>query len=300
MDAWVTRPDDGPTVDLVREIWAELLGLPWFGPHDDFFEMGGHSLLVGSAIACLSERLALDLPMRALFEAPTPAEMAELIAEWRAAADHELSKGITPFFPDWVVPLQSEGTSRPVFVFPAGHHELTALAIEARVAVHVGRDHPFWGFGREDPRLAPARAAGVPALVAEYVTQMRIIHGTGPYLLYGNCAGAYLAWEAASQLLAAGDQIAGILFFEAPLRSDGASPSRHYRPPALPVDLTHVMTKAWHDRGWGTPWRQVTLGTFETVVVPGETETAFERRDERIARHVHDWIDQAEARLRSV
>jgi hypothetical protein len=58
------------------------------------------------------------------------------------------------------------------------------------------------------------------------------------------------------------------------------------------------MTGPWHDRGWGAPWQQIARGAVETVVIPGETETAFVRREERIARHVRDWIEQAEARLR--
>jgi thioesterase domain-containing protein/acyl carrier protein len=296
----VTTPNETATTDLVREVWAESLGLSDFGPHDDFFEWGGHSLMVAAAVARLSERLGIDLPLRALFEAPTPAEMAELIAEQRAAPAGEPAAGITPFFPDWVVPLQAEGTGRPVFVFPAGHHELTALAIEARVAVHVGRDHPFWGFGREDPQLTIARSQGVAALAAAGVAQIRAIQPDGPYLLSGNCSGGYLAWETARQLLAAGERIAGVLFFEVPLRAGGSSPWEHYQAPALPIDLTHVMTRMWHDRAWGTPWEEVALGSYASVIIPGETERAFERRDERVAQHVRDWLEQAEARIRGV
>lgn len=58
------------------------------------------------------------------------------------------------------------------------------------------------------------------------------------------------------------------------------------------------MTKFWWERGWSDAWRQVALGSVETVVIPGETEKAFVRRDERIARHVRDWIEAAEARVR--
>ena len=294
----MTSPDDRRTTDLVRETWAEVLGLPDFGPHDDFFEWGGHSLMVAAAVARLGERLGLDLPLRALFEAPTPAELAELIAELRAGQELGAADGFTPFVPDWVVPLQAEGTGRPVFVFPAGHHELTALAIEARVAGHVGRDHPFWGFGREHAQLEQARATGIAALAAAYVAQIRAIQPEGPYLLYGNCAGGYPAWEAARQMLAEGDQVGGVLFFEVPLRADLTSPSRDYQAPPLPVALTHIMTGMWHDRGWGAPWHEVALGASEDVIIPGETERAFERRDERVAQHVRDWIETSEARLR--
>jgi hypothetical protein len=42
----------------------------------------------------------------------------------------------------------------------------------------------------------------------------------------------------------------------------------------------------------------VALGSYEPVIVPGETETAFVDREERIARHVRDWIETAEHRPR--
>jgi hypothetical protein len=184
------------------------------------------------------------------------------------------------------------------------------MAVEAKLAGHVGRDHPFWGLGRDDSHLDLVRIEGVPALGAEYVKQIRAIQALGPYLLYGNCLGGYLAWESARQLLAAGEEISGILFYEVPLRSDynnvlpGPLPVHsanlwrlaHYaslRP--LPVHLTHVMTAGWHDARWWMPWQQLALHGVETVVIPGETEAAFERREERIARHVRDWVEQAEA-----
>ena len=97
-------------------------------------------------------------------------------------------------------------------------------------------DHPFWGFPRDHPQLDRAREEGVPTLAAEYVRQIRTIQGEGPYLLSGNCAGGYMAWETARQLLAGGDEIAGLLLYEAPLREDfaellpGVTPAHVSRP----------------------------------------------------------------------
>jgi hypothetical protein len=301
------RPESGP-LPLIQQTWAEFLGVASIGPHDDFFELGGYSVLAVSAAGCLGQRLGRELPPYALFAAPTPAEMVELIAHLAVGA------GVTPFFPTWVVSLQPEGAGRPVFVFPAGHNEPVAMAIEARVADHAGREHPFWGFGRNDPALDGARAGGVPAMAAEYVAQMRAIQGRGPYLLYANCAGAPYAWDAARQLLSDGESIAGMLFYEAPLRRDAVAPlaattpqptpsaaptEDDYRPPPLPVDLTLLMTRYWWERQWSAPWREVALGSVETVVVPGETGATFARREERIARHVRDWIAAAERRAPS-
>jgi hypothetical protein len=302
---------------LIQETWAELLGLDAVGPEDDFFAIGGSSVLVAAAIARLQAKLGLDLPLLALFEAPTPAELAELIAELRGQPDRPAG-GTTPFLPEWVVPLQRDGGERPVFVFPAGHSEVAALAKEAQIAVHVGRRHPFWGFRSEHPDLDAVRAEGVAALAAAYVKQIRAIQPHGPYLLSGNCAGGYLAWETAKHLVAAGEEIAGLLLYEVPLRADfaallpGITPanisrpwrlSLHYRPLPLPVDVTVLMTEPWQARGWWQPWREVTGGAFATVVIPvaavdGKSFQFLERREAIIARHVRDWIARAEARGR--
>ncbi len=288
------------TIDLIQSTWASVLGIATVGPDDDFFELGGTSLVVAAAMARLNATLDLDLPLRALFEAPTPAEMAELIAEQGAAT--------TPTLPDWVIPLQREGSGRPVFVFPAGHDEMRSLAIDAQIAAHVGRERPFWGFRREEPSLDRAREGGVSMLAAEYARQMRIMQPDGPYLLFGNCAGGYLAWETARHLLASGAQVGDILFFEVPLRADfdqilpGFTPahaasewhlSRDYRPDPLPVALTHLMTDDWGERGWWSPWQRVVRGRHERIVIPvtemGSREYVANRQA-IIADRIRGWL----------
>ena len=82
-------PEEGSTGDtvaprslaeeLVTEIWREVLGRERIGVHDDFFDLGGHSLLATQVIARIRNALGVELPVRAVFEAPTPAGLAERI-----------------------------------------------------------------------------------------------------------------------------------------------------------------------------------------------------------------------------
>jgi acyl carrier protein len=308
----VSKTRRASLIDDIRETWAAVLSLPAIAPDDDFFALGGHSLLAAQAVARLNDRLGLDLAPRAIFEAPTVAEMADLIAEARGG--QAAISASTPFIPDWVVPLQRQGAERPVFVFPSGHNEVGALATDAEIAVHVGRNRPFWGFRREHPALDAARAGGVPSLAAAYIGQMRRMQERGPYLLFGNCAGGYVAWEVARQLLAAGERMAGILFYEVPLRDDfdqllpGISPanitrewhlSADYRPRSLPVDLTHLLTDQWAAYGWWRPWQRVVEASHEPVIIPVATmgtRAFLARRQAIIAGYVRAWIAQAEAR----
>jgi amino acid adenylation domain-containing protein/non-ribosomal peptide synthase protein (TIGR01720 family) len=69
----------GPLEEAVAAIFAEVLHAPRVGARDGFFELGGHSLLAAQAMARVRQTLAVDLPLRSIFEAPTPAELAARI-----------------------------------------------------------------------------------------------------------------------------------------------------------------------------------------------------------------------------
>ncbi len=69
----------------LTDIWAKVLELQRVGVLDNFFEMGGHSLLVTQLLYRIREMFQIDLPLRSLFDHPTVAEMAQLIRESRPA-----------------------------------------------------------------------------------------------------------------------------------------------------------------------------------------------------------------------
>jgi amino acid adenylation domain-containing protein len=69
----------GPVEEIVAGIWAEVLKLPAIGRADNFFNLGGHSLLVTNVIMRVRDILKVEVPIRSLFESPTVAEFSELI-----------------------------------------------------------------------------------------------------------------------------------------------------------------------------------------------------------------------------
>ncbi|MCG8317027.1 MAG: amino acid adenylation domain-containing protein, partial [Pseudomonadales bacterium] len=96
-------PDPDPDAYLVAEyvgprnnveeglvaIWQDVLEMPQIGIYDDFFELGGHSLLITKVSSRIKEKLNVELPLRTLFEVPTIAALAEIIATvmWQTQPD---------------------------------------------------------------------------------------------------------------------------------------------------------------------------------------------------------------------
>ena len=68
-----------PTEEALVEIWSTILGVQQIGIHDNFFEIGGHSLLGTQVTAHIHQRFQVELPLRKLFEIPTIEELAKYV-----------------------------------------------------------------------------------------------------------------------------------------------------------------------------------------------------------------------------
>jgi hypothetical protein len=75
MDDFVPAGDE--IESFIVATWQELLGVEPIGIHDDFFKLGGHSLLGTQVLARVRERFKINLSLRIIFEAATPAELAQ-------------------------------------------------------------------------------------------------------------------------------------------------------------------------------------------------------------------------------
>ncbi|MCT2582859.1 amino acid adenylation domain-containing protein [Actinophytocola gossypii] len=79
---WVAPRD--PVEEVLAGIWREVLGLPRIGVRDDFFRIGGHSLLAAKVLARTREAFAIDVPIHRMFAAPTVEGVAATLAELQA------------------------------------------------------------------------------------------------------------------------------------------------------------------------------------------------------------------------
>ena len=102
----VYEPPRTPTEEIIATIWSQVLGVEPIGAFDHFFHRGGHSLLATQVISRLREAFQIDLPLRALFEHSTVAELAQVV-------DITLHEAQGLHLPP-IEPLPRDGSSRPL------------------------------------------------------------------------------------------------------------------------------------------------------------------------------------------
>ncbi|WP_412543324.1 thioesterase domain-containing protein [Longispora sp. K20-0274] len=199
-------------------IWADLLGVP-AGPGDNFFDLGGYSLLV---VDVVERARAAGLRIRALdvFEQPTAEALARVAL---GGADpgfrpdmvgHVWRTSASPWdAPPSLVPLVPDGDREPLFVvhLGTGHVRLfTALAEQVRCGRPV---HGFEAIGYR-ARVRPFLSIGETA--DRYLEELRAAQPVGPYHLAGLCAGGVIALEMAQRLRAAGEEVAALVLVDLP------------------------------------------------------------------------------------
>jgi len=90
----VYQPPRTPTEETLVTIWGKVLKLDKVGIYDNFFDVGGHSLLGTQVMSRIRSAFSIDLPLRHMFESPTVAEMADVItqSQWKQASEAELAQ----------------------------------------------------------------------------------------------------------------------------------------------------------------------------------------------------------------
>jgi len=199
---------------VMCRIWAEVLGIDRVGLDDNFFEIGGHSLLAARLFARLDEALGRLLPLGVLFTSPTVRALAE---HYRAAPE--------PTGPSALVPLITGGSLPAIFAVPGIFGDVVHVAHLAR---ELGPSQPFYGLqslgldGREVP------LDSIEAMATRYLTEVRTVQPHGPYVLIGVCFGGTVAYEMARQLLVAGEEVAFLGLLD-PTRREGDEASERPR-----------------------------------------------------------------------
>ncbi|WP_424217345.1 amino acid adenylation domain-containing protein (plasmid) [Streptomyces sp. BI20] len=198
------RPPRAPVTPLeaaLTALFAEVLDLPTVGPEDDFFLSGGHSLMMVRLVERLRADLGVDLPIRALFDNPSPSALAVRIAR-EPGVEARLAPGPVPWEP--LLPLRSQGGRAPLFcVHPVVGDGFGYVGLLRA----LGPDQPVYALQGIGPAGGRARPATMGGLAAEYVSRILEVQPRGPYRLLGWSFGGVLVHEMAVQLRERGERV---------------------------------------------------------------------------------------------
>ncbi len=111
-------PPRNPVETTTASIWCEALGLDQVGIHDNFFDLGGHSLMATQVIMQVNKTWNVDIPLRALFESPTVAGLSALIVQspLRRESSRQTHTGSIPGVVSAAPPEGDAGEYPPAFM----------------------------------------------------------------------------------------------------------------------------------------------------------------------------------------
>ena len=196
----VVAGSDGLELEICRA-FAKVLGVPVVEPGDDFFDLGGHSLLMLELTRDLGTRLSLEIPMVVIFQNPTP----------RALASAVRGRGFSSPL-DHLVPFQTVGTMPPFFWM----HGLNGSLLHD-VVRHIGPPQPFYGLQPQGLDGVTPPLESLPEMAANYINAMRMVQPEGPYHVGGYCFGGVVAFEVAQQLIRAGQRVGLLVIIDIPV-----------------------------------------------------------------------------------
>ncbi len=182
------------TERCLERIWRKVLAVERIGIHDDFFVLGGHSLIAVRMVAEIERQLGVRVPLTELFQEPTIAALAEAVDRER-----ELD---TPW--ESIVPLREGGSKPPLFLLPWIDGELIGYR---DLVQSFPEDQPLYGLRAPglDGRTLPL--ATIEEIAAHFRTEIIRFQPDPPYLLAGFCFGGVVAYEVARQFAAEGRRV---------------------------------------------------------------------------------------------
>ncbi|MFJ6793251.1 amino acid adenylation domain-containing protein [Streptomyces sp. NPDC091268] len=207
-----SRAADGGAADGPREalgaLWAELLGVPAVDPDDNFFALGGNSLLALRLVNRIRTDLGVELPFGQVFETPTVRALAARIGEQDRTAATPASCRVL------LSAGRADGTD--LFLFHPVGGSVTIYTGFARV--WPGPVHAFQSRALAEGTVR-ACEPDLETMAAAYREELQRVRPDGPYALGGWSMGGLLAYTVAGQLAARGHEVA-LFMIDADLTED--------------------------------------------------------------------------------
>jgi thioesterase domain-containing protein len=187
---------------LLVEVWKRVLGRPNVGIHDNFFDVGGHSLLAARLILQIRNLTGRDIPVSAIFRAPTIESFARLLQQDSVSKTDPV-----------VMQLHDGHGVIPFFAVAAPGVDTTGLALLAR---QMGKDQSMYKLQPPAPIVwgRPFTKKELRELAQDCIAAMRSVQPQGPYCLGGMCEGVLIAQQMIIELESQGEEVGLFAIFD--------------------------------------------------------------------------------------
>ncbi len=214
----VAAPPIGPVESHLAAIWEDLLGSPEVQRDDDFFALGGHSLMALRMFSRINREFGKSLPLATLLQHPTIESLAGLLAPIPVPALDSNGKGN-------VVTLAAGGGQTPLFCIHGGDG---GVLFYRSLATLMPKDLPLHAIeSLELGNSGEIQPSSIEETAACYVKNLLTIQAEGPFRLAGYSFGGVVAHEMACQLTEKGHKVEFLGMF------DTHNPAAECRPYSL-------------------------------------------------------------------
>jgi len=184
---------DALDLQLIR-LWEKILGVRPIGLRDNFFDLGGNSLVAVRLFSEMRKVLGRSFPLAVLLQAPTVEKLADVVRKdgWSSS---------------WtsLVPIQPGGSKPPFFCVHGGGGNVLLFQ---QVANRLAPDYPFYGLQARGLDGSTNYLKSIEEMAGCYLKEIRDLQPNGPYFLGGFCMGGQVALEMAQMLLKEGEKVA--------------------------------------------------------------------------------------------
>jgi thioesterase domain-containing protein len=217
------EPPQGRIESSLSFIWEDVLNISNVGRHDDFFAIGGHSLLTLKMISRVRHLLGFDMSIRTVFEAPTIAKLTSRLGESGMTEEEESYRVL--------LPIKTHGSRAPLFCV----HPILGLSwCFMGLSRHLPAEQPLYGLQARGFYGEGGMASTLDEMALDYIEQIRRVQPSGPYYLLGFSFGGTVAHLMASHLSKQGERIGLVALMD-----------------SYPVDYTQMPPPNGHDQDQG-------------------------------------------------
>ena len=259
-------PRDILELQLAR-LWEKILNVHPVGLRDNFFDLGGHSLMAVRLFSELRKLTGRTLGLSTLFQAPTVEKLAALLRT-------------DGWAPSWssLVPIRAGGSKPPFYCVHGAGGNVLLFHDLARL---LGPDYPFYGVQAHGMDGSHDYLKTVEEMAKHYLKEIRELQPRGPYYLGGFCMGGQVAYEMAQILRQDGEKVALLAMID----------THNFHGVPLRMSFSEQISHAKEKIGfhWGNFVRLSMADEFAYLKkkVMGACHREFERLHVRIANILH-------------